>query len=268
MMRASLKKLKPPALPERLPARPQPVHDKTADCAKTSQKDCEEQSPVMNSDEDRHFEMIDEDKFNRVIESNIKAIPKRRIPLHSRSVKGPIGRKRSGSVGRKLPIADNVSVQSKTSAKSKAEVPEKALEIEEKPEEPVQQLVQEEEAEKERAHNDSSESLEPGAITRISEENLPPRVDQAICDEKTEEANETEDHHVEVARNYAEPEAPEKPQESQEAAGAPIEPEIQAPEEIQLEESQQSLPILKQARFGPSNAPAPEKPSLSARRYE
>lgn len=70
----------------------------------------------MNSDEDRHFEMIDEDKFNRVIESNIKAIPKRRIPLHSRSVKGPIGRKRSGSVGRKLPIQDNVSVQSKASA--------------------------------------------------------------------------------------------------------------------------------------------------------
>lgn len=42
MMRASLKKLKPPALPEKLPAGPQSVHDKMADCAKASQKDCNE----------------------------------------------------------------------------------------------------------------------------------------------------------------------------------------------------------------------------------
>ena len=33
-------------------------------------------------------------------------------------------------------------------------------------------------------NEDSSESLEPGALTRISDENVPARVDQAVCDVK------------------------------------------------------------------------------------
>lgn len=117
-------------------------------------------------------------------------------------------------------------------------MPEKALEREEKPEEPAQEPLQEEKADNEKAHDDSSMSLEPGAMTRISDEHLPARVDQAICDEKAEEVNDTEDHHVEVARNYSEPEQPEKSRETQEAAEEPIKAEILTAEEIQLEENQ------------------------------
>lgn len=108
-------------------------------------------------------------------------------------------------------------------------------------------------------------SLEPGAMTRISDENLPPRVDQAICDEKAEEPNDEEEHQVEVARNYTDHGESEKALETQEAAEEPIHPEIQAPAEIQLEDNKQQIPILKQSRFSQSNQPTQ---ALSARRYE
>ena len=43
--------------------------------------------------------------------------------------------------------------------------------------------------------NESSRSLEPGALTRISDENLTPLVDKALCDDNSavpEIANNTE----------------------------------------------------------------------------
>ena len=43
------------------------------------------QSAINSDGSDKQFEMIDEDKFNKVIEQNIKAIPKRKIPMHNRS---------------------------------------------------------------------------------------------------------------------------------------------------------------------------------------
>lgn len=96
------------------------------DGSQMSNRDCLEASPILQSDEDKHFEQIDEEKFNKVIESNIKAIPKRRIPLHSRSMKGPLGRKRSGSMGRKVPMPEKAKEKSKKETDAKDQ--EKELE--------------------------------------------------------------------------------------------------------------------------------------------
>lgn len=122
MSRTSLKKPKLPRQHDKRPGRAQSVRDETPERAEKAR----EPSPALTSDDDGHYGGIDEDKFNRVIESNIKAIPKRRIPLHSRSAKGAAGRKRSGSTARKQPTPE------KLSAASKAEEANKELDKEEK----------------------------------------------------------------------------------------------------------------------------------------
>lgn len=126
MLRSPLKKPKLPNPPQRARALSIGGQEKYLDGSQMSNQDCYEASPTMKSDEDKHFERIDEDKFNKVIESNIKAVSKRRIPLHSRSMKGPLGHKRSGSVGRKVPIPSRAS----TKSRKDVELQEKELEQE------------------------------------------------------------------------------------------------------------------------------------------
>lgn len=71
-------------------------------------------------------------------------------------------------------------------------------------------------------------------MTRISDENLTPRVDQAICDEKEEQPDNIKDDHVEVAKNYAEPEEPKEPEHAPEAPKEeePLPAAVQPAEEI------------------------------------
>ena len=69
-------------------------------------------------------------------------------------------------------------------------------------------------------------------MTRISDENLTPRVDQAICDDKAEEPTDLEDDHVEVAKNYSDHEEPSKPQDALEAAKEQIHTAIQPAAEV------------------------------------
>lgn len=75
------KKFKPPTQAEamrRSTTAAQSFADMTPDLG--NKKVARENSSDNGSD--KYFDQIDEDKFNKVIEQNIKAIPKKRIPKH------------------------------------------------------------------------------------------------------------------------------------------------------------------------------------------
>ena len=165
------KMLKPPTKAEamrRSTNNVQSFNDMTPDLG--NKKVTREKSSDNGSD--KYFEQIDEDKFNKIIEQNIKAIPKRRIPMH----------KRSGSNIRRDSTSGNKRLIPRARKQNNSPEPEKAIESIKKQEEkssvPIskaQELLSEDSlSEKPTPGNDSSASLEPGAMTRISDDNMTP----------------------------------------------------------------------------------------------
>jgi len=64
-------------------------------------------------------------------------------------------------------------------------------------------LSEDSQSEKPTPGNDSSASLEPGAMTRISDDNMTPQVDQALVanntdERKAETEDKVDDHHAAV----------------------------------------------------------------------
>lgn len=82
-------------------------------------------------------------------------------------------------------------------------------------------------------------------MTRISDDNLTPRVDKAVCDDKADQPTDLADDHVEVAKNFSDPEEPSKPSEAPESSVEQLQPAASPAAEIKLEESTQQMPILK-----------------------
>ena len=111
------KMLKPPTKAEamrRSTNNVQSFNDMTPDLG--NKKVTREKSSDNGSD--KYFEQIDEDKFNKIIEQNIKAIPKRRIPMH----------KRSGSNIRRDSTSGNKRLIPRARKQNNSPEPEKAIE--------------------------------------------------------------------------------------------------------------------------------------------
>ena len=195
---AGAKKFKPPTQAEamrRSTNNVQSFTDITPDLG--NKKVARENSSDNGSD--KYFEQIDDEKFNKVIEQNIKAIPKKRIPMH----------KRSGSdLRRGSTTSANKRLIPRARAQNKSPDAEKAIESIKKQEEKTnvapsnaQALLSEDsQSEKSTPDNDSSASLEPGAMTRISDDCLTPQVDQALVADNTDQRKSeildtVDDHH-------------------------------------------------------------------------